>query len=89
VIPGGAYEGQSAAVPTIGVATVMVIHKDVPEELVYQMAKVFWESHEQFLEVSPVWKDVRLDDALVAVTIPVHPGAQRFYDEMGVTQKGR
>jgi hypothetical protein len=89
VIPKEAYEGLTADVPTIGVATVMVIHKDVPEDLVYQMAKVFWESHAQFLEVSPVWKDVHLENALLAVAIPVHPGAQRFYDEMGITQKSR
>jgi len=89
VIPKEAYEGLEADVPTIGVATVMVVHKDLPDDLVYQMAKTFWESHAQFAEVSPVWNDVRLEDALMAVAIPVHPGAQRYYDEMGVTARRR
>jgi len=37
--------------------------------------------------VSPVWKSVTLESALLAVTAPVHPGAQRYYDEMGVTPR--
>jgi hypothetical protein len=89
VIPKEAYAGLTEDVPTIGVATVMVVHKDLPDDLVYEMAKVFWENQAQFLEVSPVWQDVHLEDALLAVAIPVHPGAQRFYDEMGVTQTPR
>jgi uncharacterized protein len=89
VIPKEAYDGLTEDVPTIGVATVMVVHKDLPDDLVYEMVKVFWENQAQFLEVSPVWQDVHLEDALLAVAIPVHPGAQRFYDEMGITQKRR
>ena len=28
-----------------------------------------------------------VEDALRGAAIPVHPGAQRFYDEMGVMKK--
>lgn len=84
VIPAGSYEGQTEDVPTIGVATVMIVHKDLPDDVVYEMAKVFWENHAQFAEVSPVWNDVHREDALKAAAIPVHPGAQRYYDEVGV-----
>jgi TRAP transporter TAXI family solute receptor len=70
VIPATAYEGLTQPVPTIGVATVMIVHKDMPEDLVYQMAKLFWESHAQFEEVSPVWRDVHRENALQAGRIP-------------------
>jgi uncharacterized protein len=89
VIPRDAYQGLTEDVPTVGVATTLVVHKDLPDELVYRMAKVFWESHAQFLEIAPSWEGVRLEDALLAVAIPVHPGAQRFYDEVGVTARAR
>jgi TRAP transporter TAXI family solute receptor len=86
-IPENAYEGLTADVPTVGVAASLVVHKDLPEELVYRMAKAFWERNEQLGEVSPEWKQLRLEDALLAAAIPVHPGAQRFYDEVGVSQR--
>ena len=86
-IPKDAYDGVSADVPTIGVAASLIVHKDLPEDLVYRMAKVFWESQAQLEGAPPVWKRVRVEDALLAAAIPVHPGAQRFYDEVGVTQK--
>jgi len=89
VIPKEAYDGLTEDVPTVGVPTTLVIHKDLPEDLVYQMTKIFWESHAQFLEIAPSWQGVRLEDALLAVVIPVHPGAQRYYDEVGVRAKAR
>lgn len=86
-IPKDAYDGLSADVPTIGVMASLVVHKDLPDELVYRMAKVFWESQARLAEAPPAWKRVRVEDALLAAAIPVHPGAQRFYDEVGVTHK--
>jgi TRAP transporter TAXI family solute receptor len=87
VIPQHAYEGLTADVPTIAVAATLVVHKDLPEALVYQMARAFWDGYAQLADAPPAWKQVRLEDALLAAAIPVHPGAQRFYDEVGVSQK--
>lgn len=83
-IPTTAYEGLEAPVPTLGAVTVMLVHKDLPEDLVYRMAKVFWDHHEDFRQVKRVWEQVKLEDALFAAPVPVHPGAQRYYDEVGV-----
>ncbi len=87
VIPKTAYEGMAEDVPTIGSVTVMLVHKDVPEDLVYRMVKVFWANHAQFAEVKKVWNDALLENALMAAPVPVHPGAQRYYDEVGVARK--
>ena len=62
----------------------MVVHKDLPDELVYNMCKVFWENHATFAEVKGIWNSVKLEDALNGAAIPVHPGAQKCYDELGV-----
>jgi uncharacterized protein len=88
-IPEGSYPGVDADILTVGAVTTMVVNKDLPDELVYRMTKVFWESHAELLSVTPSWEEVRLEDALRAVTIPVHPGAQRYYDEHGVVPKVR
>ena len=87
VIPKTAYDGMVADVPTIGSVTVMLVHKDLPDDLVYRMAQVFWANHASFAEVKKVWNEVKLENALMAVPVPVHPGAQRYYDEVGVGPK--
>ena len=48
------------------------------------MCKTLWASHAKFVEVKSVWKRVKQEDALKGVAIPVHPGAQKCYDELGV-----
>ena len=87
VIPAGAYEGVTEDVPTLGIVTVLVISKDVPEDVAYNMTKALWDNHDQFVSVRTVWNTVRLEDALRGAAIPIHPGAQRYYDEMGVRKK--
>ncbi len=83
-IPKGTYEGLQADVPTLATATVMVVNKDLPADLVYKMCKVFWNEHATFAQVKKVWNEVRKEDALAAAAIPVHPGAERCYSEMGI-----
>jgi len=79
-----AYGNLERDVQTVGVPCVMIVHEDVPEDLVYSLTKAFWEGHSRILEVSPVWKTVTLENGLLAPAAPVHPGAKRFYDEAGV-----
>ena len=85
VMPAGVYEGVKQDIKTLGIVTNMVVHKDLPEDLVYNMCKVFWENHVAFAEVKSIWNEVKLENALVGAAIPVHPGAKRCYDELGVT----
>ena len=83
-IPQGTYEGMDSDVPTLATATVMVVRADLPEDLVYKMCKVFWKEHDTFAGVKKIWNEVKLQDALSAAAIPVHPGAARCYKELGV-----
>ena len=62
----------------------LVVNKDLPDDLVYNMCKSLWANHDKFVEVKSVWKRVKQEDALKGVAIPVHPGAQKCYDELGV-----
>ena len=84
VIPKTAYEGLTGDVPILGAVTVMVVNKDLPDDLVYNMCKVFWANHSTFAEVKKIWNKVALKDALIGAAIPVHPGAERCYKELGV-----
>jgi TRAP transporter TAXI family solute receptor len=87
VIPKATYGSLERDVQTVGIPVVMIVHKDVSDDLAYRLVRSFWERSQDLVEVSPVWKSVTLESALLAATAPVHPGAQRYYDEMGVTPR--
>ncbi|MCP5081760.1 MAG: TAXI family TRAP transporter solute-binding subunit [Alphaproteobacteria bacterium] len=84
-MPKGVYKSIGEDLNTLGIVTNMVVHKDLPEELVYNMCKVFWANHSTFAEVKSIWKRVKVEDALAGAAIPVHPGAAKCYKELGVT----
>jgi TRAP transporter TAXI family solute receptor len=87
-IPAGAYDGVDRDVQSLGIVTNMIVSADLSDDLVYKMCKSFWANHAKFVEVKSVWNSVKLENALNGAAIPVHPGAQRCYDELGVKKPG-
>lgn len=85
MMPAGVYKSIEKDTKTLGIVTNMVVSEDLSEELVYNMCKVFWENHATFAEVKKVWNTVKLENALNGAAIPLHPGAKKCYDELGVT----
>ncbi|MEM1160625.1 MAG: TAXI family TRAP transporter solute-binding subunit [Pseudomonadota bacterium] len=84
-MPAGVYQAVTEDLNSLGIVVNMVVHKDLPDDLVYNMCMVFWKNHATFAEVKSVWNRVSQEEALSGVAIPVHPGAQKCYDELGVT----
>ena len=82
-----AYTSLTADVPAIAAPNIMIVHKNVSENLVYQLAKVVWDHHAEIAQVNKFWNNVKLADALEGAGIPVHPGALRYYKEKGVSKK--
>jgi hypothetical protein len=57
---------------------------DLHEEAAYQLTKVMYEMNSDIAAAHAVGDEIQLDTALDgAADVPVHPGAQRFYDEAG------
>ncbi len=83
-VKAGTYKGVTTDVPTISTATVLVTNKNVNNELVYKMTKAFWNAHAEIGKVNKSWSQVLLKTALLAAAVPVHPGAMKYYNEMGV-----
>ena len=80
-IPAGTYEGQAADVPTAAVINFLVTHEDVPEETVYQMTRLLFENLSALEAAHVAARSIKLEDALTGMPIPLHPGAERFYEE--------
>jgi len=86
IIPAGSYKGQDISVPTVGVKATFIVHKDLPADAVYKIAKLlFVDKVDEFKSIHPSLKtffDVK--KALDGMTIPLHPGAAKLYKELGI-----
>lgn len=83
-IPGGTYEDVAQDTPTFGLAQGLVISADVPEERVYDMTKAVFENLEALAGVHPAFGKMSADTVLNGFGSPLHPGALRYYREIGV-----
>ncbi len=86
-IDSNAYKSIKEPVPTLGAVTIMVVNKDVPDDIVYGITKALWENHADLVGVKKVWNSVKLENALLGAALPVHPGAKKYYDEHNVAKK--
>ena len=83
-IPGGTYEDVAADTPTYGLANGLVVLADVSEERVYEMTKAIFESLDDLAGVHPAFGRVSKDTVLNGFGAPLHPGALKYYREIGV-----
>lgn len=84
-IPDGVYEGV-AGVNTVAVGAQWFTSAKEDEELIYQITKALWnEQSRKLLDVGHAkGKSITLETALDGVGVPLHPGAERYYREVGM-----
>lgn len=83
-IPANTYTGQTSDVPTLAVMNFLVTHAGVPEETVYQMTKQMFESLPQLVAAHKAASAIQAKTANDGMPVPLHPGAMRYYKEMGL-----
>lgn len=85
VIPAGTYEGQEEDVVTTSIPITIIVDESVPQEQVYQMTKVFWENIDTLKKTHNALSQLSIEGAAKNLGgIALHPGAERYYREMGV-----
>lgn len=80
-IPAGTYRGQNEDVKTVAVMAMLAVNADVSEDLVYNMTKAIFTNLDRIGSAHAQGRNVSLEKALDGMPVPVHPGAQRFFDE--------
>ncbi|MGC2857197.1 TAXI family TRAP transporter solute-binding subunit [Novispirillum sp. DQ9] len=85
-IPANTYDGQTEDVRTAAIVNILVTSADVPEDIAYQMTKHLHENRDTLVNAHAAAKGISLDGALNAMPVPLHPGAQRYYQEKGVAK---
>ena len=83
-IPAGTYEGQDEAVTTVAVRNYLVTSDAVSDDTAYAMTKAMFENLDEMKAAHAAANAIDVQNALQGMPIPVHPGAQKYYDEVGV-----
>lgn len=85
-IPANTYKTVTSPIPVLDPQTIFIFNKDLDQELVYKMTKVFWENVNRMKQEQPSragWFDVK--KAMQGLTVEqIHPGALKYYQEVGV-----
>jgi uncharacterized protein len=84
IIPAKTYEGQDADVSTISVQNYLVTHDGVSTETVYTMTKTMFENMDQMIAAHSAAKAIKRENAAKSPPAPLHPGAEKYYREVGV-----
>ena len=83
-IPAGTYQGQDADVPTVAVVNFLVSSTNVSDDLAYEMTKQLFENLPEMEAAHKAAAQIKLENAIKGMPVPLHPGAERYYKEKGL-----
>lgn len=81
-IPAGTYKGQDELVNTVAVMAMLVVPADMDEDLAYNMTKALFENLDVLAAAHDRGADLQLESALDGMSLPLHPGVQKYFDEV-------
>ncbi len=85
VIPADTYRGVGAT-ETIGVGAQLLVSSERDADLVYSITRALWDPRNRKVLDSgnPNAQRMRQDAAVKGLSVPLHPGAERYYRESGL-----
>jgi uncharacterized protein len=84
MIPANTYTGQTEAIPTAAITNFLVTHSDVSDDVAYRMAKAMYDNIETLYAAHNAAKVIKRENAIKGMPIPLHPGAEKYYREVGL-----
>lgn len=84
VIPAETYPNQTKAINTIAQPNILAVSVDVDEDAVYQITKTIYENLPFLNAIHSATKVMALEKALAGLPMPLHPGALKYFREVGL-----
>ncbi len=79
----GDYKGIEKT-PTIGIPNLLMVRADMPDDLAHDITQALFAGKERLGEITPLAETLDPEKAKESIeTVPLHPGAERFYREGG------
>ncbi len=85
VIPEGIYPGLQHT-STLAIGVQWIVTDTVPDDLVYGITRALWHENSRPILDSghPSARQLKLSNAVLGATVPLHPGARAYYAEAGL-----
>jgi len=83
IVPRDAYPGLTSDVAVVGVSNLLVVHRDMPDQLAYDITRLLFDHQAELAAVHAEAARLRPASESTASPAPFHPGAVRFYREWG------
>jgi TRAP transporter TAXI family solute receptor len=86
LVPKGSYKGHDEDAWTLAWGPMLVVRADLSEDLVYQVTKAIFENPEEMGKGAAFLANISPTSAVEGVAIDFHPGAMKYFKEVGVLQ---
>lgn len=80
-IPADAYDNFDSTASTVAVQAMLIASNDIPEDQMYEITKAIFDNLDQMANAHVRGEELSLDTAEEGMSIDLHPGVQRYYDE--------
>ena len=71
-------------VDTFNVKATLVTSAKIPDDIVYAVTKEVFDNLEEFKKLHPAYTSLTREDMLTHLSAPIHPGAMRYFNEVGL-----
>lgn len=90
VIPAGTYGKGMPECKSFQDSTILSVNKGISEGLVYNIAKTLWskEGMQTMTTAKKTFRAMTLENNFKGASVPLHPGAVKFWKEKGMTIPG-
>jgi TRAP transporter TAXI family solute receptor len=84
-VPKDTYNGMTSDVKTAAVMAMLAVLSDLPNEVVYMILDIMFSHLSDLQKAHARASSISLAKALDGMSIPLHPGAVKFYQDKGIT----
>ena len=84
-LAGGSYNGVDEDIAVLGIPNVLTVSSEMSDDVAYEITKAMFENVADLQAVHPAANEITVDFTMAATPVPLHPGAIRYYEEIGAT----
>lgn len=83
-IPGGTYKGTDEDTSALAIKCTLAVSTKLDEDTVYEMTKALFSNLPELAAAHAKGKEVTAESAVTGVSVPFHPGAVKYFKEIGL-----
>lgn len=85
-IPGGSYNGVDDDVMTVAIKATLIVSNDASEDVVYDLTKGLFDNKADITASHAKGEELDPEYAVSGVSVPFHPGAEKYFKEVGAVK---